>query len=251
MEQGTRRVTRALLTSDHKMSKKNRNKKKVKFDDHSSKEEMKNLSVASDEGIDMTFSPLRPSLSIPSTIIKPHHPLSHSWTFWYSAGNRHLSWKKNQIKISTVTSIEEFWLTYTQVQPASCLNTGHTFSVFRADILPDWEDASNMGGGRWMLNCAKTERQEMLDSRWLEVLFMMMGEHVQKEAAKLVTGAEVCVRKKGDRLEVWVGDVSSMSGVVEVGRTVRRKLDVDPSNKMTFSVHKEEREGCVGPRLMM
>eukprot|EP00092_Neocalanus_flemingeri_P083545 GFUD01104878.1.p1 GENE.GFUD01104878.1~~GFUD01104878.1.p1 ORF type:complete len:250 (-),score=78.58 GFUD01104878.1:112-861(-) len=249
MEQGTRRVTRALLTSDHKISKKFRNKKNVKFDDHSSKEEMKNLSLASDEGIDMTFSPRRPSLSIPSTILKPHHPLSHSWTFWYSAGNRHLSWKKNQIKISTVATIEEFWLTYTQVQPASCLNTGHTFSVFRADILPDWEDVANREGGRWILNCAKTERQEMLDTKWMDLLFMLMGEHM--EDASLVAGAEVCVRNKGDRLEVWVRDVSSMSEVVKVGRAVRRKLEQDPSNKMKLSVHKEEMEGFVGPSLMM
>eukprot|EP00092_Neocalanus_flemingeri_P015781 GFUD01017085.1.p1 GENE.GFUD01017085.1~~GFUD01017085.1.p1 ORF type:complete len:251 (-),score=79.60 GFUD01017085.1:112-864(-) len=250
MEPSSMRMTRALLLSEHK---KIRNMKKVKFDDIPSEEErfMKNLSMVSDEGIDMAFSPLRLSLSvsIPFTYLKPQHPLPNSWTFWYSAGKRHLSWKKNQIKVSTVATIEDFWLTYSQVQPASCLPIGHTYSVFRADILPDWEDAANREGGRWILNCAKIERQEMLDTKWMELLFMLMGEHM--EDATLVTGAEVCVRKKGDRLEVWVRDVSSMSEVVKVGRAVRRKLEEDPSNKMRFSVHKEEMEGFVGPSLMM
>ena len=50
----------------------------------------------------------------------------------------------------------------------------------------------------------------MLDSRWLEILYMLLGEQVEEGADKIVVGAEACVRKKGDRLVVWVGDVNSM-----------------------------------------
>eukprot|EP00092_Neocalanus_flemingeri_P001946 GFUD01002077.1.p1 GENE.GFUD01002077.1~~GFUD01002077.1.p1 ORF type:complete len:250 (-),score=80.02 GFUD01002077.1:79-828(-) len=249
MEPSSMRMTRALLLSEHK---KIRNMKKVKFDDIPSEEErsMKNLSMVSDEGIDMAFSPLRLSLSIPFTILKPQHPLPNSWSFWYSAGNRHLSWKKNQIKVSTVATIEDFWQTYSQVQPASCLPIGHTYSVFRAEILPDWEDAANMEGGRWMVNCPKVEREDRLDTRWMEMLFMMVGEHT-KEFAGLVIGAEACVRKQGDRLEVWVKDVGMMRGVVGVGRMVKSKLGLDTSKRIKFSTHKEDKEGVKGPRLSL
>jgi hypothetical protein len=76
------------------------NNKKVRFEDLGEVETKitQNLSASmvSDEGIDMTFSPIPESLS--TTILKPH-PLPHSWTFWYSSGYKRLSWKQNQ-KIS-------------------------------------------------------------------------------------------------------------------------------------------------------
>jgi len=247
MEHTTRRMTRGLLASEPKSTKKSRNKKKVKFDDPPPINQTSNSSMMSDEGIDLTFSP---TLRLPSTIIKQQHPLPNSWTFWYSAGNKRLSWKQNQVKISTVSTIEGFWLVYNQVKLASSLPSGHTYSVFRGNILPDWEDKANREGGRWKASWDKMERQEMLDTRWLEVLFMLMGEHMDKKVARLITGTEVCVRKKLDRIEVWVGNVSDMAVTVEVGRVVKKKLEVG-SNNIEFSIHREEREGVVGPILML
>jgi len=150
-----------------------------------------------------------------------------------------------------VTTVEEFWHTYNQVQPASCLHAGYTYSVFRVGIVPDWEDRHNKEGGRWMVGCAKTERQEKLDSRWMEVLIMLMGEHVEEQGPKMITGAEVCVRKKEDRLEVWLGNVDNMRGVVEVGRELKRKLGLGSSTKIQFLIHEEEKGGVVGPSLML
>ena len=174
MESRSRRITRALLVSESKSTKKSRSKKEVKFNDPLPKDKFSNMSLMSDEGIDLSFSPSR---HLPSTIIKSQHPLPNSWTFWYSAGNKRLSWKKNQVKISTVATIEGFWLVYNQVKLAN----GLPYSVFRGNILPDWEDKANREGGRWMASWDRAERQEMLDTRWLEVLFMLIGEHMDKK----------------------------------------------------------------------
>ena len=249
MEFLTRRMTRGLLASDTKSTsiKKSRNKKKVKFDDPSTKIQASNNSMISDEGIDLNFSTC---LQLPSTIIKPQHPLTSAWTFWYSAGNKRLSWKLNQVKISTVTTIEEFWLVYNQVKLASSLPAGHTYSVFRGNILPDWEDKANRGGGRWKASWDRTERQESLDTRWLEVLFMLIGEHMDEKVASLITGTEVCVRKKLDRIEIWVGDARDTAKILDVGREIKKKLEVG-SDKIEFSIHREEMEGVVGPILML
>ena len=250
MESIARRITRAFLVSEPKSTKKSRSKKKVDCDDSPLKDQTSNMSLMSDEGNDLSYS-FSTSLHLPSTIIKPQHPLPNSWTFWYSAGNKHLSWKQNQVKIASVATIEGFWLVYNQVKLASSLPSGHTYSVFRGNILPDWEDKANREGGRWMASWDKIERQEMLDTRWLEVLFMLIGEHMDKKVARLVTGAEVCVRKKLDRIEVWVGDVSDMARMLEVGRLVKKKMEVGSINKIQFSIHREEREGVVGPILML
>jgi len=238
-----RRITRAVLF-EGKVDEKTLNTKKIKSDDLESKEEKltKNMSLIS-------------CMSMPPAILKPRHPLPNSWTLWYSAGDKNLSWKKNQIEILTVTTIEDFWLMNNQVQPPSCLPSGHTMSMFRTGIIPDWEHVGNRNGGRWIIDSTKTEKETRdkgwLDKRWMEILFMLMGEHVDPDVARLVVGTEVCVRKKRNRMEVWVGDVSSMDGMAQVGRAIRSELGLKPSVKIQFSIHKEERERIVGARLTM
>ena len=230
-----------------------KSQKKVKFQVNKSAaiKEMKNVSLTSDEGIDISDSPLSPTItSIPPTILRPQHPLKTSWTFWYSVGNKNLSWEQNQVKISTVSTIEQFWLLTSQLKPPSNIPPGHTYSVFRAGVAPDYEDVANMKGGRWMISCPRVEREDRLDTRWLEVLFMVVGEHMT-EFSGLINGAEACVRKQGDRLEVWVKDVSMMRGVVEVGRRVKSKLGLDISKRIKFSLHKEDKEGVKGLRLSL
>ena len=228
--------------------KKSGKKVKLQGDKSVAIKEMKNLSLTSDEGIDISYSPTM--TSIPPAILRPQHPLKTSWTFWYSVGNKNLSWEQNQVKISTVSTIEQFWLLTSQLKHPSNIPTGHTYSVFRAGMAPDWEHVANVEGGRWMVSCPKVEREDRLDTRWLEVLFMMVGEHMT-EFSGLVNGAEACVRKQGDRLEVWVKDASMMRGVVEVGRRVKSKLGLDSSKKIKFSLHREDQEGVKGLRLSL
>ena len=74
-------------------------------------------------------------------------------------------------------------------------------SITADGVLPDWEHEENRDGGRWMVSVDKAQRQEMLDTQWLEVLILLMGENVGQTGSKLITGAEVCVRKKGERVE--------------------------------------------------
>jgi len=219
-----------------------KNRKKDKFQD------TKNLSLTSDEGINASLSPT--ASSIPPDILRPQHHLKTSWTFWYSVGNKNLSWEQNQVKISTVSTIEQFWLLTSQLKPPSKIPTGHTYSVFRAGVAPDWEDMANVEGGKWMVSCHRAEREDNLDTRWLEVLFMMVGEQMN-EYSVLINGAEACVRKTGDRLEVWVKDVTMMRGVVEVGRKTKSKLGLDTSKKIKFSIHKEDKKGVKGLRLVL
>jgi len=212
---------------------------------------MKNLSLTSDEGIDISYTPLSASItSIPKVIMRPQHHLDTSWTFWYSVGNKNLSWEQNQVKISTVSTMEQFWFVTSQLRPPSNIPTGHTYSVFRCGVLPDWEDVANVEGGRWMITCSKVEREDNLDSRWLEVLFMMVGEHMG-ESSRQVNGAEACVRKKGDRLEVWVGNSGMMKEVLDVGRKIKNKLGLGVTRKIKFALHKEDKEGVKGPRLAL
>jgi len=235
-------------------SKRTRNKRKQKAKEKNvtPTQGMKNMSLTSDEGIDISYNSVSAAAvvtsSIPKVILRPQHQLQSSWSFWFSVGDQNLSWERNQIKICTVSTIEQFWYVTCQLQPPSNISTGHTYSVFRAGVLPDWEDMANVSGGRWMVPCPRRERDEKLNEMWLDILIMMVGEHME-EYSGLVNGAEACLRKKGDRIEVWMKDVGLMKGVVEIGRKTKERLKLDASRKIRFSIHKEDKEGVKGPRI--
>ena len=74
-----------------------------------------------------------------------------------------------------------------QVKLASKLPCGHTYAVFKQGTMPDWEDAANVEGGRWMLSFEKSERSSRLDERWMEALLMTLGNHL----SQIITGRNV------------------------------------------------------------
>ena len=76
-----------------------------------------NISVATDEGIDLSFSSPRASASmkIPASIARPHHSLGQAWTFWFSGNNKRDSWSQDLVSIANMKTVEEFWTIYNQV----------------------------------------------------------------------------------------------------------------------------------------
>jgi len=205
-------------------------------------------SVVSDEGFGELSSSQKLGelsasllLDIPAAIARPRHRLHQAWTIWHYKNDKSLSWGENQELVGTVGTVEEFWQLHQLLLPPSALPAGADYAVFRAGILPDWEHPSNAGGGRWL---ARREHQQV-DEAWLHLLFFLVGEHAG-ELAGHITGAVVNVRRKGDKVGVWVRDATNLTAVVEVGRKVRGLLASSTDDKILFSIHKEEREREVG-----
>ena len=119
----------------------------------------------------------------PEKIIK--HPLQHAWTLWFFKNDKARSWEENQRPIITVTTVEDFWSLYNHIEVASKLPSGSDYSLFKEGIFPDWEDPRNAPGGRWMINVDKRQRQEFLDTYWLEILFFLIGEHADQHAQQV------------------------------------------------------------------
>jgi len=244
------RVTRAVLLSEVKensdISKKGSIKKKVKFEDVINVslqcENSLNTSNITDEGIDISLPPLI------ANILKPRHPLPDSWTFWYSAGDRRMSWKMNQKRISMVNTIEDFWFTYNQVKLVSSLPVGFTYSVFRTGILPDRDDPANRDGGKWVASYQEEERIQ-IDDTWLGLLDMLIGD-AGIGPNKFITGAEACARKKSDKVELWVRNMN-MENVLKVGRIFKERVNAGDTDTVYLSMHMEEKDGEKGLKLKL
>ena len=177
--------------------------------------------------------------SDPEMIIK--HPLENAWTLFYKNG-RSRSWEDNQKPVMTVTTVEDFWSLIHHIDAASELKEGSDYSFFKEGIFPDWEDARNAPGGRWMITVDKRQRRECLDTYWREILMFLIGEHAGQHAHQ-VNGAVVTVRPRGDKLAIWLADASQRDSIIKVGRMIKEQLEIPPRKTIGFNVHSEEKAG--------
>jgi len=197
-------------------------------------EQERNLSMQSD---DEGFGSPTILPSIPSILARPHHQLSQTWSLWYNRGDPSLTWAENQKVVGTMRTAEEFWQLQQLLSPPSSLPAGVDLALFRAGVSPDWEDAANITGGRWL---ARREHRQV-DDAWLNLLLFLIGEHADMRG-ELVTGAVVSVRKAGDRLALWISEADNLETVVKVGRAVKERLGLRRQERLRFSLHREEKK---------
>lgn len=180
---------------------------------------------------------------IPSILFKPKHPLGQAWTLWF----RHqpmpvtmpptVGWSTSHQLVGTVATVEDFWQLHQLIKPPSCLALANDYAMFRQGVNPDWDDPANCAGGRWVV---RRERGQDLDSAWLALLYLVLGDHLGEQAQ--VTGVVASRRKKGDRVSVWLRDARRLGAVVDVGRMVRDRLNMGSDARLLFSVHREQKE---------
>jgi len=244
-----RRVTRAALEDAYRgcLAAEPRKQKSVGFVTDVSpikrrSRSARSASETSDEGVgDLSLaSPAALLPDIPPNLARPRHPLAKAWTLWHCQHDGQGRWGANQRPVATVATVEEFWQVQQLLLPPSSLGLGSDLAVFRAGLVPDWEDKANLCGGRLVV---KRERGQ-LDESWLALLFFLVGEHAP--AADQVNGVVASVRSKGDRVAVWLADSRQLAAVVDVARMVRDRLNMGPKNSIKFSVHKEEIEKEAG-----
>ena len=60
----------------------------------------------------------------------------------------------------------------------------------------------------------------------------------------------MAVRRKMDRVEVWLGSTTDLQQVTEVGRKLKAQLGTGRT-KLKFSIHGEEKSGVKRPCLMI
>ena len=186
---------------------------------------------------------------VPRYIAVMKHPLENIWTFWYQKNDPSVKWDAQMKPIVSVGTVEDFWQVYNYLEPASNLQEGQDYSLFKKGIFPDWSDFQNMQGGRLIVNMDKKDqinehprkRKERLEYMWLEVLLILIGEHTEENAHQ-VNGVTFNVKKRADRISVWLRNAADREGVIGVGKLVKNRLDLGPS-KIYFQAHDQQTNG--------
>ncbi|KAB7497222.1 Eukaryotic translation initiation factor 4E [Armadillidium nasatum] len=170
----------------------------------------------------------------PEMLIK--HPLQNEWTMWFFKQDSTRSWEESQIVVASFDTVEDFWALYNHIELASKLKTGCDYSLFKKGIKPMWEDTRNCAGGRWIINLSKNQRATELDNFWMEMLLLLIGEAFDQDSEE-VCGAVVNVRAKGDKVGVWTRDAQNAAGILKIGDTLRRRLNIPHNIQIGYQAH--------------
>ena len=169
-------------------------------------------------------------------------PLASAWVVHEQrrATGQNLSaaqWMALQQIACEFSTVEEFWTSFEHLPPPSTVfydgksskrvgvppdaRTIESFSIFRAGVLPEWDDPSNKTGGEWYAR--RSLRPNELDACWRNLVLALVGRTLEAEAGDdggddVITGARVVDKSNGRgqpmyRLELWLS--SSDASVTE------------------------------------
>ncbi|PRQ29333.1 putative translation Initiation factor eIF-4e [Rosa chinensis] len=163
---------------------------------------------------------------VSSKIAKPlHHPLEHSWTFWFdspSAKNskpKQEDWGSSIRPIYTFSTVEEFWGIYNNIRHPSKLSMGTDLHCFKNKIEPKWEDPVCANGGKWTLTFTKGKS----DHPWLHTLLALIGE--QFDHGDEICGAVVNVRSRQEKIAIWTKNAANETAQLSIGKQWKGFLD--------------------------
>ncbi|XP_041975949.1 eukaryotic translation initiation factor 4E1-like [Aricia agestis] len=171
------------------------------------------------------------SVNIPADI---KHPLKTSWSFWMFTNTNKKDWEENLVKLTVFDTVEDYWRLYHWMKRPSELVFGQDYAVFRGDITPMWEHPANRRGGRMILNFEKKRNMQVdMDTAWMLVILMMIGENFDNSDA--ICGAVVNVRAKS-KIGVWITDRNE-AAIIEVGQKLKNQLGL--TTKINFHLHNQ------------
>ena len=156
------------------------------------------------------------------------HPLQHDWTFWYFFHQEDRTWSQSLEALVTVSTIEDFWSVINWVESPSSIKIGSDFSMFKRGIMPDWSDKANQGGGRCIVRCQKEE----VDTMWTELMMALIGQKfVDPENDDKINGSVVSIRRREDKIAIWVRSISDRP-------LAQKSMNAVLGKKGEFSIHK-------------
>jgi len=166
------------------------------------------------------------------------HPLQNGWTIWYDNPQKRTSmasWGDHLRKVTTFTTVEDFWRVFNNLKPASSLPQGSNYHIFKEHIEPKWEDPANSRGGKWTVPIPPKNRGTGLDQMWLWTILACIGETIR--APDDVCGLVVSIRKAGDRVQIWTKDANNEQACRDIGRSLKETLELPDSFPIGYQSH--------------
>ncbi|KAF8609097.1 translation initiation factor eIF4e [Ceratobasidium sp. AG-I] len=139
-------------------------------------------------------------------------------------------------------SVEEFWGLYNNIVSPAKLPSKANYYLFKDDIMPAWEDASNKDGGKWSVQLPKDKTRPRIDEMWLYTMLAAIGETFDPALSKaanpesttpqptsLICGVIVSSRPQFYRVSIWTrlapGTVQGNTNPGESDEELRQRIE--------------------------
>ena len=157
--------------------------------------------------------------------------LNDPWCMWYipnitpDLSAKYGSWENANLKLTqnlhTITSVEDFWVCFKALPPATRLPKDENVLFFRKGVEPKWEDKAfkEKGGGRFICQFDPVGSADNFIERMLAIT---LGEQISVDTntTSLVGGVRFVKKdNKRDvfvRVEVWITDKEKSAEVKDL-----------------------------------
>jgi translation initiation factor 4E len=148
------------------------------------------------------------------------HPLREKWVFWYHNKAVSEDWLQCLLPICTVTTLEEFWRVFLQMNPPTLIVQNREVYLFRDGIQPQWEDVRNKDGGRWTIQTQPNE----VDDQWTNLCMALIGEQFDIRFCDDVCGAVMHKKRNQYKFSIWTSTYENEESAKSIGSTFKELL---------------------------
>lgn len=166
----------------------------------------------------------------------PLHLLNKHWTLWYDRPQGKTTqdnWHNSLNEVYTITSVEAFWVLWSQLVSAAHIAVNANYHLFVAGIQPAWEDPHNNKGGKWVVNATSKDH---LAEMWLHVVLAAIGEDFDVYSDQ-ICGCVCSSRKKGDRISLWTKEASDEEACKSIGARFKQIAGLPADEFIGYQLH--------------
>ncbi|CAI8509380.1 hypothetical protein ACO0OL_000303 [Hanseniaspora opuntiae] len=163
---------------------------------------------------------------------KLNHPLKDSWTFWYvmPAKSSTEDWADLTKNIYTFDTLEGFWGLQAALPSVDTLCSD--FMFFKKDIQPQWEDAKNFSGGKWVVSLGRDDLgPDVINKFWGRIMFSIIGNNFVN--SDHINGFYISYKRYYMRVQVWT-NTTEKEVVLPIGEYMKELLV-----NSEFGIHEE------------
>lgn len=78
------------------------------------------------------------------------------------------------------------------------------YMLFKKGVRPEWEDAQNKEGGKWVVTLPiEEDMEEECDNAWIKILVTLISGNIEANEMDNINGIVLSVREKHLRLSLW------------------------------------------------
>ena len=180
------------------------------------------------------------------------HTLNTSWTLYAHTQSVSTTYRSAYKQIGKFNTIEDFWRLWNNIpsvveiyESRVMIQNKHliAYSLFRDDILPEWEKTNNINGSEW--GCREMLSKEIIDNIWKNLVLSCIGENVSNCVG--VRYINKCNKTRNiHKIEVWMNTCTTNKTNITLNqiKTIIESIPT-PFPKFTLMRHNDKKSQAI------